>query len=316
MFSYVKFIIQWKSRNSKSFPLVEEGKYGGIQVVSFETVIESGKGDQDGKAREYKSPTGCSRQPDDLLNIVYTSGSSSTPTGVMWTDSIHNQVAMSKKLDIRPLIVLDFQPQEHAFSRRLVLRVICNGGQVGVHTYGDTLLTSIQTLRPTLFEATPSFWNTLYMEFNRQLHVASSSSNQSATVSSKDEQLMLYRKTLSLMRGNLLLGNRVRLIITGGAPTSESVKKFLMDVFLVPVSDVYATTETGTITVNGSITDKVDMIIRPVPDLDLMKNRNKLSGQICVKSETQFAGYYKNELLTKKSFLEVSSCAMFLVKPV
>lgn len=52
---------------------------------------------------------------------------------------MHNAVASNKIDGIHPLVVLDFQPQEHAFSRRLMIRVICNGGRIGVHHAGGLL---------------------------------------------------------------------------------------------------------------------------------------------------------------------------------
>ena len=54
------------------------------------------------------------------------------------------------------------------------------------------------------------------------------------------------------------MGNRLRSVITGGAATSDTVKTFIHECFGLKARDGYATTEVGTVAVDGIINKGVD----------------------------------------------------------
>ena len=59
-------------------------------------------------------------------------------------------------LDYHPLAYLNFQPLDHAFSRRMIFRVLCNGGMIGIHNRPmDQILDNLQRIRPSIIGATP-----------------------------------------------------------------------------------------------------------------------------------------------------------------
>jgi membrane protease YdiL (CAAX protease family) len=71
--------------------------------------------------------------PEECRSIVFTSGSSGSPKGVMWSDSTLNY-SLLEGMDQEALILLDFQPQSHAFSRKMVMRAVGSGGTVTIHS--------------------------------------------------------------------------------------------------------------------------------------------------------------------------------------
>jgi fatty acid CoA ligase FadD9 len=75
------------------------------------------------------------------------------------------------------------------------------------------LMEDIAILRPSELSAPPRFWNMLYSQYKKAVAVA--------MVTEKE-----VKKEFSLV-----LGNRVRSLSTGGAPTSPAVLAFLRDCF-------------------------------------------------------------------------------------
>jgi len=240
------------------------------------------------------------RNSSDLICIVYTSGSSGQPKGVEWTDAILNQ-STTEKIEIVPLVVPDFQPPEHAFSLRMNLRVWGNGGRIGVFNRGDNLFERFPKLRPTLVAATPAFWNSISNDFKFRLGQAQKKGDTTPNVTKR--QLILQTQH------NAILGNRVRMIISGGAFTSPSVRELIKEIFVVPVSDGYAATEAGTILVNGSIPPSVDVLLCSFETGSPKVEKDY--GEICVCSATVISGYFNNPTLNKNSFIEVNQKKYF-----
>ena len=110
------------------------------------------------------------RDPEALAAIVWTSGSSGSPKGVLWPDRILRN-ACQEALYLYPLIAVDFTPPHHAFALRQTLRVLCNGGQLAtVPPAATALFECVRIARPTFLGAPPAFWGELQKEFQSRLN--------------------------------------------------------------------------------------------------------------------------------------------------
>ncbi|KAK1276665.1 Long chain acyl-CoA synthetase 4 [Acorus gramineus] len=108
------------------------------------------------------------------------------------------------------------------------------------------------------------------------------------------------------------LGGNVRLILSGAAPLATHVEAFLRVVACCHVVQGYGLTETcagtfvslpnepsmlGTV---GPPVPNVDVRLESVPEMGYDALSNVPRGEICVKGNTLFSGYYKREDLTKE----------------
>ena len=110
------------------------------------------------------------RDAEALAAVVWTSGSSGSPKGVLWPDRIlHNAAAES--LPLYPLVAVDFTPPHHAFALRQTLRVLCNGGQLAIVPGAQSvrLMECVRLARPTFLGAPPAFWIELQKDFSSRL---------------------------------------------------------------------------------------------------------------------------------------------------
>ncbi|KAH3745028.1 carboxylic acid reductase [Pelomyxa schiedti] len=294
----LRSIIVWGKTSVKGECTLNCKGWGATSVYLF-TVLESSKSNF--FAPIVSRDTVQLNLPKDAISIVFTSGSSGEPKGVVWTDRNHFKIAHESLGSVTPIVTIDFQPPFHAFSRRLTWRVFCNGGQVGIH-FGDKshLFKNIKSIRPTLIGAPPSFWSLLMSEYQEFLQ------SNKPTISEE------YR---ALSHARLMLGNRVQWVITGGAATSEQLYNFLTRCFNRQVGDGYSTTETGTIAVNGTVSSSVDVVLHPLPDLDPIsllrlqgEGPNDTSGEICVESNSE---YFDNAPLNASQFLTINGKRYF-----
>jgi long-chain acyl-CoA synthetase len=119
---------------------------------------------------------------------------------------------------------------------------------------------------------------------------------------------LIYDKLVFEKIRNVLGGN-IRLLISGGAPLSKEVFKFLKAAFSCPVIEAYGSTETaGCLTSTSLWETKAGVIggplpciklkLRDLPELGYMTTDNPPSGEICIKGNSVFKGYFRNPALT------------------
>ncbi|TQE01779.1 hypothetical protein C1H46_012579 [Malus baccata] len=112
------------------------------------------------------------------------------------------------------------------------------------------------------------------------------------------------------------LGGRVRLILSGAAPLSTHVEAFLRVVACAHVLQGYGLTETcagtfvslpnelsmlGTV---GPPVPNVDVCLESVPEMGYDALSDTPCGEVCVRGNTLFSGYYKREDLTKEVLID------------
>ena len=107
------------------------------------------------------------------------------------------------------------------------------------------------------------------------------------------------------------MGGEVRLLISGGAPLSQEVKEFLFAAFSCPILESYGVSEnSGAVTstsvwetragiVGGPIAG-IKMKLRDLPELGYLTTDNPPRGEVCVKGNSVFKGYFRNPALTQK----------------
>lgn len=101
-----------------------------------------------------------------------------------------------------------------------------------------------------------------------------------------------------------ILGRRVKVIVTGGAPTSPTVKEFLKKCFKSTLIDSYGISEVGGILSEGKLNQKIQIKLQSVPEMGYFISDNPPRGEILAKSPFMASGYIGDPKLTQESFVD------------
>ena len=142
------------------------GKDAGLNVVTFDEVLQLGIA----KPQNVIPP-----KPDDLAILMYTSGTTSRPKGVMITN--RNVVAVvAGVVDAIPDTnkddaYLSYLPLAHILERAAEAYIISRGGRIGFFQ-GDLrkLTDDIKALQPTVYAGVPKVFQRIMNEVKKQIH--------------------------------------------------------------------------------------------------------------------------------------------------
>ena len=116
------------------------------------------------------------QQPQDLANILYTSGTTGLSKGVMLTHEMYNS-ALAAHYGVFPLsdkdIILNFLPFTHVLERGWSYLCIANGCTMAVNLRPADVLQSLREVHPTCMCAVPRFWEKVYAGVQERMEKSS-----------------------------------------------------------------------------------------------------------------------------------------------
>ena len=249
-------------------------------------------------------------QPEDLAAIIYTSGTTSKPKGVMLT---HYNLASNACLCniLFPIyetdVTLSVLPMSHTYECTLGLLLIFSGG--GRMTYLEKpptpsiLLPALRKVRPTIFLIVPLI---IEKVFNSQVKSKFTSNKFISTLYG----ISFFRRILHRIASKKLMtafGGRVRFLGIGGSKLHIDTETFLHEGGF-PYAIGYGLTETAPMAAGqipgvcriGSTGPAMQGVqIR----LDNVNPETGL-GEVVIKSPSVMQGYYKNPDATAAAFTE------------
>ncbi|KAG7215891.1 hypothetical protein INR49_002527 [Caranx melampygus] len=256
--------------------------------------------------------------PDDLSIVCFTSGTTGNPKGVMLTHG--NVVAdFSGFLKVTDKVIfpnqddclISFLPLAHMFERLIESVVYCHGGRIGFYQGDIRLLPDdMKALRPTIFPVVPRLLNRMYDKIFSQANsplkrwlLNFAAKRKGAEVSSGIIRSDSIWDKIFFSKIQASLGGRLRMIITGAAPTSPSVLGFLRAALGCQVYEAYGQTECTagcTFTTPGDWTPghvgaplPCNLIkLVDVPEKNYFASKGE--GEVCVKGPNVFKGYLKD----------------------
>ncbi len=235
--------------------------------------------------------------------MIYTSGSTGAPKGAMYPQrNVGKMFRRSAKNWFGPTaasITLNFMPMSHVMGRGILYGTLGNGGTAYFAAKSDlsTFLEDLALVRPTEMNFVPRIWETLYGEFQSEVDRRLLDGGDRAAVEA--EVLVDQRENL--------LGGRFIFAMTGSAPTSPELKAWAESLLEMHLLDGYGSTEAGMVLFDGEVQRPpvIDYKLVDVPDLGYFTtDRPYPRGELLLKTENLFPGYYKRPEITASVFDE------------
>ncbi|XVF53064.1 hypothetical protein PTKIN_Ptkin05aG0069500 [Pterospermum kingtungense] len=272
------------------------------------------------------------KKKSDICTIMYTSGTTGDPKGVLISnDSIVTLIAGVKRLLGRVNeqlttedVYISYLPLAHIFDRVIEELFISHGASIGFWR-GDVklLVEDIGELKPSIFCAVPRVLDRIYSGLQQKIsgggllkktlfHAAYSYKFRNMRKGRKHGEASPICDKVVFSKVKQGLGGNVRLILSGAAPLSAHVEEFLRVVACCHVLQGYGLTEScagtfvslpnelsmlGTV---GPPVPNVDVRLESVPEMGYDALASIPRGEICIRGKTLFSGYYKREDLTNE----------------
>uniref|UniRef100_A0A7N6F5X4 Long-chain-fatty-acid--CoA ligase n=1 Tax=Anabas testudineus TaxID=64144 RepID=A0A7N6F5X4_ANATE len=284
-----------------------------ILMDAFDSALE-----ERGRSYVGEDKMGLPPAPDDLSIVCFTSGTTGNPKGVMLSHG--NVIAdFAGFLKVTDKVIfpnqddclISFLPLAHMFERLIEAVVYCHGGRIGFYQGDIRLLPDdMKALRPTIFPVVPRLLNRMYDKIFSQANsqwkrwlLNFAAKRKGAEVSCGVIRNDSIWDKIFFSRIQNSLGGRLRMIITGAAPTSPSVLGFLRAALGCQVYEAYGQTECTagcTYTTPGDWTTghvgaplPCNLIkLVDVPEKNYFASKGE--GEVCVKGPNVFKGYLKD----------------------
>ncbi len=216
--------------------------------------------------------------PNDLATILYTSGTTGPPRGVMLShrNIASNAIAMTDALALKDddtqLLIL---PLSHIYARTCDLYVsIYRGTQLAIAESRETVLRDLQLVKPTGINAVPYFYQKAADFFRGRAQPC----------------------TRQILRD--YFGGKINMLFSGGAALPPDVEQFFLDHGL-PIFPGYGLSEASpVISASNAKSYSFGSVGPPLPNL---KVRLADDGEILVRGPSVMLGYWQNPAATAEA---------------
>lgn len=254
---------------------------------------------------------------DDVSCIIYTSGTSSQPKGVMLThgsilSNIFGANELVKEIKVKDHRFLSIIPLSHAYEHTAGFFLpIYIGAEIYFNDNRDQIVSDLLSVKPTLMTAVPRLYEVLYKKINNQLATQNKVTQKLfyktvalGTKTFKGFNLSLIEKAENLILDKIVrkklqrkFGGNLQAFISGGAALNEQVGLFFQSLG-INILQGYGQTECSPlISCNPINKIKIDTVGVPIKGLKVKLSKEK---EILVRGDSLMKGYWKDKNNTDK----------------
>jgi long-chain acyl-CoA synthetase len=255
-------------------------------------------------------------RPEDLATIVYTSGTTGDPKGVMLT---HKNLAENLKYSTDGLRIaegyksISFLPLSHALARHLDYAIYGNGGVIAYLPKFDDLVGAMKAVKPEIFLAVPRVYEKVrqgteskargFKKTIMKWALAQGKVHRKEVASGKEPWSPLWKLANKLVFSKLreAFGGNAKMWISGGAPLGMDTSEWFLDMG-IRVFEGYGMTETSPVISRNTFDGyRIGTVGTMLPNIEA---RIASDGEIELRGTAVFAGYWGKEEVTKSEFTE------------
>jgi long-chain acyl-CoA synthetase len=270
--------------------------------------------------------TGAGGEPEavgeeDLATLIYTSGTTGPPKGCMLSHRNLTTAAIRVKTHIEGTTdtVLLFLPMAHSFARICHQSAAYHGATLALCADAVRVPEALARVRPTILPAVPRVYEKVHSNALGEIERAGGAKRAigrwALRVGSRASALRRAGRPLPfLLRAELAvadrlvfskvrerLGGRLRLGVSGAAPLSVEVLEFFHSLNMLVIEGYGLTETSSSLSVNDPDDYRFGTVGHAVEGCDV---RLDVDGEILVRSDTIFSGYYKEPDATAAAFTD------------
>jgi len=289
---------------------------GDPQVVSLRQLMERGHSQPASLLQRRIQGVG----REHLATIVYTSGTTGPPKGVIQTHGNHlatlEAIGQLRVINTGEVDFL-FLPLAHSFGRLVEYLGLFAGTVTAFARSIDTIIDDLRTARPHLIPAVPRVYEKLFSRIQAGRTQSSTPrrwlldwafavgrqrserAQRGAVPSSLLALQVALAERLVLSKIQRVLGGRTRFMVSGGAPLALEIATFFHAAGLLILEGYGLTETTPILTLNRPDKFKFGTVGLPIPSVTL---QIAADGEILAKGPNIAQGYYKRPEATREAW--------------
>jgi long-chain acyl-CoA synthetase len=247
---------------------------------------------------------------DDVATLIYTSGTTGPPKGCMLShrNLVNAAMRVRNELQDETDVVLLFLPMAHSFARIVHQGAAYHGSTLALVSEVARLPEALQRTRPTILPAVPRVYEKIHSNTIGEIERSSGAKRAigrwalkvGATKSPTSLQGRLA-DALVFKKVRERLGGRLRIGISGAAPLGVDVLEFFKSLNMLVIEGYGLTETSSSLSVNDPEDYKFGTVGRVVDGADVKLDAD---GEILVRSESVFMGYFKDPEATAAAFTD------------
>jgi len=320
--------VQYVLDHSRAVGVLVEDEEQRAKLAGVDNVISFAElDDLRARGREYASQhpdalrqRGDSIDEDDLFTFIYTSGTTGPPKACMIRHrNYHAMVQKGDELEERLTepgdLMLLYLPLAHNYGRLLHLSAAYIGFTIAFLPDPLRAGAELPRVKPTLFPSVPRVYEKVHTavlaKFEEETGPRRKLIDWALDVGRRVSKLRQARQPvprLLLVQHRLAdklvyskvkarLGGRLRVANAGGAPLSRDIAEFFHAIDILILEGYGLSEVTTAATVNRHDDFKFGTVGKPLPGVEI---RIADDGEILIRSNTVFAGYYRDEAATRE----------------